>query len=140
MLRSHCNIYWSHFVNRQPIHTDLAPAAIGNYSQAIRCGSTVYLSGQLPIDPKTQKANTASVEDEIRQVFSNLRAVAKAGGGDLAHVVKLNLYLIDLDDSPKVNKIMAEYFARPYPARAAVGIASLPHGCRIEAEAIMVLD
>lgn len=127
-------------MQRQVIHTDQAPAAIGNYSQAIRCGNTVYLSGQLPIDPQTQQSNTASVEDEIHQVFANLRAVAQAGGGDLAHVVKLNLYLIDLADSPKVNQIMAEYFAPPYPARAAVGIASLPHGCRIEAEAIMVLD
>lgn len=127
-------------MHRQAIHTDLAPAAVGNYSQAIRSGSTVYLSGQLPIDPQTQRANTASVEDEIHQVFANLRAVAQAAGGDLAHVVKLNVYLIDLADAPKMNKIMAEYFAPPYPARAAVGIASLPQGCRIEAEAVMVLD
>lgn len=127
-------------MQRQVIHTDQAPAAIGNYSQAIRSASTVYLSGQLPIDPKTQKINAASAEDEIRQVFANLRAVAEAAGGGLADVVKLTVYLVDLADSPKVNSIMAEYFSRPYPARVAIGIASLPQGCRIEAEAVMVLE
>jgi reactive intermediate/imine deaminase len=132
--------HWSREMQRQVIHTDLAPAAIGNYSQAIRTGSTVYLSGQIPIDPKTQKISAASAEDEIHQVFSNLRAVAEAAGGDLAHVVKLTVYLTDLADSPKVNSIMAEYFSRPYPARVAVGIASLPQGCRVEADAIMVLE
>lgn len=125
---------------REVIHTEHAPAAIGNYSQAIKCGHTVYLSGQLPINPQTQQPNNASVDDQIHQVFANLRAVAEASGGDLAHVAKLNIYLTDLADAPKVNQIMAEYFSKPYPARAAIGIASLPQNFRIEAEAILVLE
>ena len=127
-------------MQREVIFTDQAPAAIGNYSQAIKCGNTVYLSGQIPINPQTQQPNNASMEDEIHQVFANLRAVAVASGGDLTYVVKLNIYLTDLAHAPTVNRIMAEYFVAPYPARAAIGIASLPQGFRIEAEAILVLD
>lgn len=127
-------------MQREVIHTDQAPAAIGNYSQAIRCGKTVYLSGQIPINPHTQQPHDASIQDEVHQVFANLRAVAEASGGNLAQVVKLTIYLTDLAHAPTVNRIMAEYFSPPYPARAAIGIASLPQGFRIEAEAILVLD
>ncbi|WP_339485559.1 Rid family detoxifying hydrolase [Pseudomonas sp. EL_65y_Pfl2_R95] len=124
----------------QAIHTEHAPAAIGPYSQAIKCGKTLYLSGQLPINPQTQKPSNTSVDEQIHQVFANLRAVAEASGSDLAHVAKLNIYLTDLADAPKVNQIMAEYFSTPYPARAAVGIASLPQNFCIEAEAVVVMD
>ncbi|RDS86100.1 RidA family protein [Dyella psychrodurans] len=122
------------------IHTDHAPAAIGPYSQAVRTGNTVYLSGQLPICPETQRPVNDTAEAEIHQVFRNLRAVAEAAGGDLAHMVKLNVYLTDLADAPKLNAIMGEYFTAPYPARAAVRIAGLPQGFRIEVEGILVLD
>jgi reactive intermediate/imine deaminase len=127
-------------MNRTIIHTNNAPAAIGPYSQAVRSGNTVYLSGQLPICPQTQRPVNETVEAEIHQVLRNLKAVAEAAGGDLSHMVKLNAYLTDLADAPKLNAIMSEYFTAPYPARAAVRIAGLPQGFRIEIEGILVLD
>lgn len=127
-------------MSRTIIQTEAAPAAIGTYSQAVRCGSTVYLSGQIPLDPKTMTLLDASIEDEIHQVFRNLRAVAEAAGGSLAALAKLNVFLTDLTHFARVNEIMGQYFQPPYPARAAVGVAALPRGARIEADAIMVLD
>lgn len=127
-------------MSRQIIHTDRAPAAIGTYSQAVRCGQTVFLSGQIPLDPKTMEMRNASIEDEIHQVFANLRAVAEAAGGSLAQIAKLGIFLTDLAHFAKVNEIMGQYFQQPYPARAAVGVAALPKGARVEADAVMVLD
>jgi reactive intermediate/imine deaminase len=125
---------------REIIHTDAAPAAIGTYSQAVKIGSTVYLSGQIPLDSKTMQLVNATIEDEIHQVFKNLRAVADAAGGSLAAVAKLNVFLTDLTHFPKVNEIMGQYFVEPYPARAAIGVAALPKGSRVEADAILVLE
>ena len=125
---------------RQIIHTDAAPAAIGTYSQAVRCGNTVYLSGQIALDPQTMKLVDATIDDEIHQVFRNLDAVAKAAGATLADVAKLNVFLTDLANFARVNEIMAQYFQQPYPARAAIGVASLPKGARVEADAIIVID
>ncbi len=125
---------------RQIIQTTAAPAAIGTYSQAVRCGDTVYLSGQIALDPQTQAMNNATIEDEIHQVFRNLAAVAAAAGGSLQQVAKLNIFLTDLANFATVNAIMAEYFQAPYPARAAVGVAALPKGARVEADAVIVLD
>jgi reactive intermediate/imine deaminase len=127
-------------MSKQIIHTDDAPAAIGTYSQAVRCGKTVYLSGQIPLDPKTMSMQRETMEDEIHQVFTNLKAVARASGGSLADMVKLNIYLTDLEHFAKVNEIMAQYFSKPYPARAAIGVAQLPRGARIEADGILVID
>ena len=127
-------------MTRQIIHTDQAPAAIGTYSQAVKCGNTVYLSGQIPLDPATMQMDNATIEAEIHRVFRNLRAVAEAAGGGLKHVAKLNVFLTDLAHFPKVNEIMSEYFVQPYPARAAIGVASLPRGARVEADAILVLE
>ena len=110
-------------MTRQIIHTDQAPAAIGTYSQAVKCGNTVYLSGQIPLDPATMQMDNATIEAEIHRVFRNLRAVAEAAGGGLKHVAKLNVFLTDLAHFPKVNEIMSEYFVQPYPARAAIGVA-----------------
>ena len=126
-------------MKREIIHTDCAPAAIGTYSQAVRIGDTVYLSGQIPLDPATMQLVDASIEDEIHQVFRNLAAVADAAGGSLADAAKLNVFLTDLAHFPKVNEIMAQYFSPPFPARAAIGVASLPRGSRVEADAILVL-
>lgn len=126
-------------MNRAIIHTEAAPAAIGTYSQAVKCGNTVYLSGQIPLDPKTMTLRNASIEEEIHQVFHNLAAVAQAAGGSLQDVAKLNVFLTDLAHFPKVNEIMAQYFQAPYPARAAIGVASLPRGARVEADGILVL-
>lgn len=126
-------------MNRKIISTPDAPAAIGTYSQAVQCGSTVYLSGQIPLDAKTMTMVNATIEDEIHQVFKNLAAVAKASGGSLADIAKLNIFLTDLAHFAKVNEIMAQYFVQPYPARAAVGVASLPRAARIEADAVLVL-
>jgi reactive intermediate/imine deaminase len=126
-------------MSRRIIHTDDAPAAIGPYSQAVAFGNTVYMSGQIPLDPKTMTLVNATIEDEIHQVFKNLAAVAKAAGGSLADVAKLNVFMTDLGNFPKVNEIMSTYFAEPYPARAAVGVVALPKGARVEAEAVMVL-
>ncbi|MBI2383057.1 MAG: RidA family protein [Gammaproteobacteria bacterium] len=125
---------------RQIIVTDKAPQAIGTYSQAVKCGNTVYLSGQIPLDPATMQMVADTIESEIHQVFKNLAAVAREAGGSLNNLVKLNVYLTDLTHFPKVNEIMAQYFDKPYPARAAVGVAALPRGARIEADAILVLD
>jgi reactive intermediate/imine deaminase len=127
-------------MTRQIIHTDLAPQAIGTYSQAVRSGKMVFLSGQIPLDPKSMAMHDQSIEAEIHQVFRNLRAVAEAAGGSLDHTVKLNVYLTDLANFPKVNEIMSEYFNQPYPARAAVGVAALPRGAHVEADAILVLE
>jgi reactive intermediate/imine deaminase len=124
---------------RQIISTPDAPAAIGTYSQAVKCGDTVYLSGQIPLDAKTMTMINATIEDEIHQVFKNLAAVAKASGGSLADIAKLNIFLTDLTYFAKVNEIMAQYFLQPFPARAVVGVASLPRGARIEADAVLVL-
>jgi reactive intermediate/imine deaminase len=125
-------------VIKQPIHTDSAPAAIGTYSQAIRAGSTVYLSGQIPLVPETMELVSGGAELQIRQVFDNLTAVAEAAGATLANVVKLTVYLTDLGDFATVNEIMAEYFTEPYPARAAIGVAQLPKGAAVEMDAIVV--
>ncbi len=125
-------------MTRQAISTSNAPAAIGTYSQALRAGDTVYLSGQIPLVPATMEL-AEGVRPQIRQVFENLSAVAVAAGGSLAQVVKLTVYLTDLDDFATVNEVMSQYFETPYPARAAVGVASLPKGAKIEIEGIMVL-
>ncbi len=124
--------------DRTPISTTQAPAAIGTYSQAIRAGDTVYLSGQIPLDPTTMELVDDSVEAQVRQVFDNLAAVARAAGGDLECIVKLTVYLTDLDDFATVNEVMAEYFSEPYPARAAIGIAALPRSAAVEVDAILV--
>jgi reactive intermediate/imine deaminase len=124
------------------IHTDKAPKAIGTYSQAIKVagGATVYLSGQIPLDPATMTLVDGSVERQIRQVFDNLSAVAAAGGGSLQDIVKLNIFLTDLAHFALLNEIMAGYFTEPYPARAAIGVASLPRGAVVEMDGIMVLN
>ena len=119
------------------IKTDRAPAAIGTYSQAVRAGNTVYLSGQIPLDPDRGELVTGDIAVQIRQVFDNLKAVAEAAGGSLDDAVKLTVYLTDLGHFSAVNEIMAEYFSEPYPARAAVGVASLPRNAEVEAEAIL---
>ena len=126
-------------MSRTIIQTDKAPQAIGTYSQAVRAGDTVYLSGQIPLDPTTKELVSGDIEAEIRRVFENLRSVAEAAGGTLAQAVKVNLYLTDLGHFAKVNEIMAQYFPQPYPARAAVGVAQLPKGARVEAECILHL-
>jgi len=125
---------------RTIVSTPSAPAAIGTYSQAVRVGDTVYLSGQIPLDPGTMTLVGGGIDAEIRRVFDNLAAVAAAAGGSLADCVKLTVYLTSLDHFPRVNEIMAEYFAAPYPARAAVGVAALPRGAQVEIEGVMVLD
>ena len=124
-------------MTRKAIATPTAPSAIGTYSQAIRAGDTVYLSGQIPLDPTSMEL-VSGTREQIHQVFRNLRAVANAAGGDFDDVVKLNIYLTDLADFPLVNEVMAEYFDEPYPARAAVGVASLPKGAKVEMEGILV--
>ncbi|AAU91731.1 MULTISPECIES: RidA family protein [Methylococcus] len=124
---------------RQVIHTEHAPKAIGTYSQAVRVGNTVYLSGQIPLDPATMTLVDDNMEMQIRRVFDNLSAVAEAAGGTLGDVVKLNVFLTDLGHFPLVNEIMANYFSEPYPARAAIGVAALPRGAGVEMDAILVL-
>ncbi len=125
-------------MSREIIHTERAPQAIGTYSQAVRAGETVYLSGQIPLDPDTMDLVGGEIREEIRQVFRNLGAVAEAAGATLEDLVKLNVYLTDLGDFPLVNEVMAEYFHEPYPARAAVGVAALPKGARVEMDGILV--
>ncbi len=120
------------------IVTEQAPAAIGPYSQAVRAGSLVFLSGQIPLDPQ-QMTLVNGIEAQIHQVFANLSAVAQAAGGDLSHIVKLTVYLTDLEHFAQVNRIMEEYFKPPYPARAAIGVAALPKGAAVEMDAIMQL-
>jgi reactive intermediate/imine deaminase len=126
-------------MSRKIIHTDRAPKAIGTYSQAVRAGDTVYLSGQIPLDPATMELVTGDIEKEIRRVFDNLKAVAEAAGSSLAQAVKVNVYLTDLANFAKVNEVMAQYISEPYPARAAVGVAQLPRGARVEIEAVLYL-
>jgi reactive intermediate/imine deaminase len=126
-------------VSFTPVSTPDAPDAIGTYSQAVKAGSTVYLSGQIPLDPKTMALVEGDVEAQVRRVFENLRAVARAAGGDLADAVKVNVYLTDLANFQTVNKVMAEYFAPPYPARAALGVAALPRGAAVEIDAVLAL-
>jgi reactive intermediate/imine deaminase len=126
-------------MTRISIQTDRAPQAIGTYSQAVRCGTTVYLSGQIPLLPDTMELVSGDMDAQIRRVFDNLAAVAEAAGGSLADVVKLNVFLPDLGNFALVNNIMAEYFEAPYPARAAVGVAALPRGAQVEMDAIMEL-
>jgi reactive intermediate/imine deaminase len=123
----------------RPIATTNAPQAIGTYSQAIRAGSTVYLSGQIPLDPASGELVSGDMEAQVRRVFENLEAVARAAGGDLSHVVKLTVYLTDLAHFALVNRVMAEYFGQPYPARAAVGVAALPRGAAVEVDGILEL-
>ncbi|MGB5338802.1 MAG: RidA family protein [Gammaproteobacteria bacterium] len=126
-------------MTRESIQTDHAPAAIGTYSQAVRSGTTVYLSGQIPLDPASMQLVTGGMETQIRRVFDNLAAVAEAAGGSLSDVVKLNVFLLDLGHFALVNEVMAEYFQAPYPARAAVGVAALPRDAQVEMDAVMVL-
>lgn len=124
-------------MNRSIVHTADAPAAIGTYSQAVRTGNTVYVSGQIPLDPQTGQLVSGDIDAEIRRVFDNLAAIAAAAGGTLDDVAKLTVFLTDLTHFPRVNEIMATYFAQPYPARAAVGVAALPRGARVEMECIL---
>ena len=125
---------------REIIHTDQAPQAIGTYSQAVKVGTTVYMSGQIPLVPDTMELVTGDMEAQIRRVFDNLSAVAQAAGGSLADVAKLNIFLTDLGHFPLVNEVMASYFQQPYPARAAIGVASLPKGAAVEMDAVMELE
>ena len=122
----------------KPISTPEAPAAIGTYSQATRAGDTVYLSGQIPLDPKSMQI-VEGFDNQVRRVFDNLQAVCKAAGGDFSRVARVTIYLIDLANFPKVNEIMAGYFREPYPARVTVGVASLPRGSQVEIDAVMYL-
>lgn len=125
-------------MTRQPITSPDAPGAIGTYSQGIRAGNTVYLSGQLPLDPRTGELLTGDMHAQVRQVFRNLAAVATAAGASLADAVRVTVYLTDLRHFPVVNEVMAEFFPQPYPARAAIGVASLPRGATVEADAVLV--
>ena len=127
-------------MSRTIIRTDRAPQAIGTYSQAVKCGNTVYLSGQIPLDPATMQLVDGDMTAHIRRVFDNLSAVAQAAGGSLADVAKLNVFLPDLGHFALVNEVMAEYFSAPYPARAAVGVAALPKGAAVEMDAVLELD
>jgi len=124
---------------REIIHTDQAPQAIGTYSQAVKSGSTVYLSGQIPLVPETMEMVAGDMEAQIRRVFDNLSAVCQAAGGSLQDIATLNIFLTDLSHFPLVNEIMAGYFQQPYPARAAIGVASLPKGAGVEMDGIMEL-
>ena len=126
-------------MEKQAIHTDGAPSAIGTYSQAIKSGQFVFLSGQIPLDPATMEIVNGDFEARSRRVFDNLKAVAVAAGGNLDHIVKLTIYLTDLNNFATVNAVMADYFQEPYPARAALGVASLPKGADVEAEAILAV-
>jgi len=124
-------------MTRSIIHTADAPAAIGTYSQAVRAGSTVYVSGQIPLDPVTGQLISGDIDAEIRRVFDNLLAITQAAGGSFDNVSKVNVFLTDLVHFPRVNEIMATYFEQPYPARAAVGVSALPRGARVEMECIL---
>ena len=126
-------------MSRHIIQTNRAPQAIGPYSQAVRAGDTVYLSGQIPLDPETMQLVTGDIEAEIRRVFENLKAVAEAAGGSLSNAVKVNVFLTDLSHFAKVNEIMATYCQQPYPARAAIGVSQLPRGARVEIECVLWL-
>ncbi len=124
---------------REIIKTDKAPEAIGTYSQAIKTGSTVYISGQIPLIPETMQLVNGDMSDQIKRVFNNLKAVAEAAGGSLEDIVKLNIFLTDLGHFSLVNEVMATYFQEPYPARAAIGVASLPKGAAVEMDAVLEL-
>lgn len=124
--------------NRAVINTPHAPQAIGTYSQAVKVGNTVYLSGQIPLIPETMEMVSGSFTDEAKQVFENLKAVCEAAGGNLQNIAKLNIFLTDLSNFATLNEIMATYFEQPYPARAAIGVASLPKNAQVEMDAIMV--
>ncbi len=124
---------------REIISTDQAPQAIGTYSQAVKVGTTVYMSGQIPLIPETMEMVEGDIKLQIHRVFQNLRAVARAAGGDLSDVAKLNVFLTDLSNFPHVNEVMAEYFQQPYPARAAIGVASLPKDAGVEMDAVLEL-
>ena len=125
---------------RSTVSTDQAPAAIGPYSQAVRVGATVYLSGQIPLDPETGDVVARDFGSQVRRVFDNLQAVAHAAGGSLASIVRLTVYLTDLDRFAELNEIMSEYFEEPYPARAAIGVSALPRNVEVEVDAIMFLE
>ncbi len=125
--------------NKAIIHTDQAPAAIGTYSQAVKVNNTVYLSGQIPLDPQTMEVVSDDIATQIRQVFDNLTAVCEAAGGDLSSIVKLNIFLTDLSNFPIVNEVMGQYFIEPYPARAAIGVRALPKGSQVEMDGILVV-
>lgn len=122
------------------INTDLAPEAIGTYSQAVRHGDTVYISGQIPLLPESMQLCSAEIREQIIQVMENLSKVAEAAGGSLSHIVKLNVYLTDLSHFPLVNEIMSHYFKAPYPARAAIGVVALPRDAQVEIDAVMAAD
>ncbi len=126
-------------MSKQTIHTDKAPQAIGTYSQAVRHQDMVFLSGQIPLNPETMELVTDGIEAQIRRVFENLSAVCTAAGGSLADIVRLTVYLTNMDDFPHVNTIMGQYFSAPYPARAAIGVAALPKGAEVEMDAILTL-
>lgn len=127
-------------MKKEIITTTEAPQAIGTYSQAVKVGDTVYLSGQIPLIPDTMQLVAGDIGEQITQVFNNLNAVAEAAGGSLRDVVKLNVYLTDLTNFPLVNEVMSEFFNEPFPARAAIGVAALPKGAEVEMDAIMVLN
>lgn len=126
-------------MNRSSISTPKAPSAIGTYSQAIRAGDLLFISGQIPLDPATGQLVTGDIDAEIRRVFENIKAIAQAAGGSLANAVKVNVSLTDLAHFSLVNEVMATYFPQPWPARAAVGVAALPKGARVEVECILAL-
>ncbi len=127
-------------MTQRQIHSDDAPKAIGSYSQAIQTGETVYLSGQIPLDPATMQVVDGPIEQQIERVFENLKAVAEAAGGSLANIAKLTVYLTDLSDFPQINEVMARFFKEPFPARAAIGVVALPLGVPLEIDAILILD
>jgi len=127
-------------MTRQVIQTDKAPQAIGTYSQAIKVDNTVYMSGQIPLVPETMELVDGDIKAQIKRVFDNLTAVAEAAGGELKDIAKLNIFLTDLAHFPVVNETMAEYFVEPYPARAAIGVASLPKDAQVEMDAVMVIE
>jgi len=126
-------------MSRQIIHSERAPQAIGPYSQAVRVGDTVYLSGQVPFDPATMQLVTGDIEAQTRRVFENLKAVAEAAGGSLAHAVKFTIFLTDLAHFAKVNEVMSQYCSRPYAARSTIGVAQLPRGAQVEIECVLQL-
>ena len=127
-------------MTKEIISTGQAPAAIGTYSQAVKVGNTVYLSGQIPLDPATMALVEGDIDVQIRRVFDNLSAVAEAAGGSFRDVVKLNVFLTDLGHFPRINAIMADYFSEPYPARAAIGVAALPRAASVEMDAVLILE
>jgi reactive intermediate/imine deaminase len=126
--------------NKSIIQSDQAPQAIGTYSQAVKAGDTVYLSGQIPLDPNSMELVGGDIENQIKRVFENLKAVCEASGGSLQDIVKLNIFLTDLGNFATVNEVMATYFQQPYPARAAVGVAALPKGAEVEMDGILILS